>query len=350
MRVDDFHFDLPANLIAQEPLYPREAAKLLHVAPHGGLADKTFGTLAELLRPGDLLVFNRSRVIPARLFGVRRRGNAKAHVEATLTEQLDSDTWTSFCKPGKRLEVGDTVGFGEGFEAVVVVKDGPEITLRFNRSGAALVAALERVGSMPLPPYIKRARGGDTADLADYQPFTAKDPGSVAAATASLHFDADAVDRLRTEVGIETAEVTLHVGLGTFAPIRVDDTRDHIMHFERCAIDASNARAIANAKTQGRRILAVGTTVLRTLESLSHNIISGEAAARRTDLFITPGYQFSVVDALITNFHLPKSTLFMLVCAFSGHQEMLAAYQHAIEQRYRFFSYGDGCFLERKVA
>jgi len=349
MRVEDFDFDLPADLIAQAPVYPREAAKLLHVSTHG-LRDETFGSIASVLRPGDLLVFNRSRVIPARLFGVRRRNDAEAQVETTLTEQLSPDTWTSFSKPGKRLAVDDHIDYGQGLTAQILGKDGPEITLQFNHSGEALVTALEAVGSMPLPPYIKRQRGGDKADLADYQPFTAKDPGSVAAPTASLHFDADAVEKLRTDIGITTAEVTLHVGLGTFAPIRVDDTRDHVMHFERCAIDAVNAADIAKAKQEGRRVIAVGTTVLRTLESLAPSVLGGQADSKRTDLFITPGYDFQVVDGMITNFHLPKSTLFMLVCAFSGQTEMLAAYQHAVSERYRFFSYGDGCFLERKAS
>lgn len=349
MRVEDFDFDLPAELIAQAPVYPREAAKLLHVSA-SGRRDETFGSIASVLRPGDLLVFNRSRVIPARLFGVRHRGEAEAQVETTLTEQQAPDTWTTFSKPGKRLAVGDSIDYGQGLTAKILSKDGPEVTVQFNQAGDALVTALEAVGSMPLPPYIKRDRGGDKADLADYQPFTAKDPGSVAAPTASLHFDEAAVETLRSDVGITTAEVTLHVGLGTFAPIRVDDTRDHVMHFERCAIDHVNAAKIAKAKQQGRRVIAVGTTVLRTLESLAAPVLAGDAASKRTDLFITPGYDFQVVDAMITNFHLPKSTLFMLVCAFSGHSEMLAAYQHAVSEQYRFFSYGDGCFLERKAS
>ena len=353
MRVDDFDYDLPAELIAQAPLYPREAAKLLHVPadPGQSFGDLSFGQIARLFRPGDLLVLNRSRVIPARLFGQRARGESIAQIETTLTEDRQGDlgpgVWTSFSKPGKRIQVGDRIDYSDQLSAQVLAKDGPEVTLGFNRSGSDLVSALEACGSMPLPPYIKRERGGDAADLRDYQPFSAAEPGSVAAATASLHFDQAAIDALVDQCGIQLAQVTLHVGLGTFAPIRVQDTDQHVMHFEQCAIDAQNAQRIAQTRAAGGRVIALGTTVLRTLESLAQPILAGQAAAKRTDLFIRPGYDFQLADALITNFHLPKSTLFMLVCAFAGTDRMKAAYAHAVQQHYRFFSYGDGSFLER---
>ena len=354
MQLSDFDFALPDDLIAQRPLYPRAAAKLLHVAGDGALTDRTFADLAACLRAGDLLVFNNSQVFASRLIGQRQRGSTlfEGKIEVTLVaETEDPAVWICYARPGKKLSLGDGLVFGADpqnpdLRAEVIAKDGADIKLRFEVAAAAtdgdLLDAIDALGHMPLPPYIRRPKGGDASDKADYKTFCGRAKGSLAAPTASLHFDDDTVDSLVREVGIELAEVRLDVGLGTFAPIRTDDISQHQMHAETCALDAANAAKIAQAKAEGRRVIAVGTTVLRALESLQ-----GREGAMSTDIFLKPGDDFRVIDALITNFHLPQSTLFMLVCAFSGTASMKAAYAHAVAKRYRFFSYGDGCFLEK---
>jgi S-adenosylmethionine:tRNA ribosyltransferase-isomerase len=339
MRVDDFDFELPKELVAGHPAEPRDTARLLVVGER--LGDRRILDLPQLLRPGDLLVANDTRVIPARL--VARRGAAR--VEVTLHRDLGGGRWRAFAKGTKRLKPGDRLDFGEGFAAEVAGKhmEG-DLTLRFDREGTELRAALERWGAMPLPPYIKREPGGDPRDRADYQTIFARQDGAVAAPTAGLHFTERLVAAL-DEAGIARVTLTLHVGAGTFLPVKVADTRDHRMHSERGFIDEATAERINSVRATGGRIVAVGTTSLRLLESAIDE--SGRIApfAGETDLFITPGYRFQAVDLLLTNFHLPRSTLFMLVSAFAGLERMKRAYAHAIEQRYRFFSYGDACLL-----
>ena len=345
MRLSDFDFSLPEALIAQRPVYPRAAARLLHVRGDGSRVDRTFADLAACLRDGDLLVFNNSQVFASRLIGQRERDGQRfdGRIEVTLVAETDEPTlWVCYARPGKKLEPGDGLHFSDQLSAVVEAKDGADIKLRFEAQGANLLETIDALGHMPLPPYIRRAKGGENSDREDYRTFCGRKMGSLAAPTASLHFDEETLESLRAARALEVAEVRLDVGLGTFAPIRSDDIGDHQMHHESCALDADNAALIASARTEGRRVVAVGTTVLRALESLR-----GQAGAMSTDIFLKPGDDFHVVDALITNFHLPQSTLFMLVCAFSGTEAMKAAYDHAIAAEYRFFSYGDGCFLER---
>ena len=341
MRVDLFDFPLPAERIADHPVEPRDAARLLHVAG-GTLSDARVRDLPQLLRSGDLLVVNDTRVIPARLIG--QRGVVK--VELLLHRALPAPgAWHAFAKPAKRLKPGQEIVFDHGLSATVIAKTADGLVeVRFNRTGAELRAALDLVGHMPLPPYIKR---DDTAaDRHDYQTIYAAHDGAVAAPTAGLHFTPALFDALG-HAGIRRATVTLHVGAGTFLPVKVDDTDQHIMHAEWGEVSAATADAIAQTRAAGGRIVAVGTTSLRILESAA---TSGEVTpfAGDTRLFITPGYTFNAVDMLMTNFHLPRSTLYMLVCAFAGTDVMHAAYAHAIAKEYRFYSYGDACLLEPK--
>jgi S-adenosylmethionine:tRNA ribosyltransferase-isomerase len=339
MRVDDFDFELPKELIADRPTNPRDAARLLLVGER--LEDRRILELPQLLRPGDLLVANDTRVIPARLVG--RRGAAQ--VEVTLHRDLGGGRWRVFAKGARRLKSGDRLDFGEGFAAEVAVKhEEGDLTLRFDREGTALRVALERQGSMPLPPYIKRRVGGDPRDRADYQTIFARQEGAVAAPTAGLHFTERLLAAL-DDARIGRVTLTLHVGAGTFLPVKVADTRDHRMHSEWGAIDRTTAERIGAARQAGGRIVAVGTTSLRLLESAADERGRIHPFAGETNLFITPGYRFRAVDLLLTNFHLPRSTLFMLVSAFAGLERMKRAYAHAIERRYRFFSYGDACLL-----
>jgi S-adenosylmethionine:tRNA ribosyltransferase-isomerase len=339
MRVDDFDFELPRQLIADHPAEPRDAARLLEVGP--ALKDRAIRDLPSLLRRGDLMVVNDTRVIPARLTG--RRGAAS--VEITLHRDLGGGLWRAFAKGAKRLKPGDTIAFGDGFAATVAAKhDEGDLTLRFDAEGADFRAKLERFGSMPLPPYIKRAAGGDARDLADYQTMFAAKDGAVAAPTAGLHFTPLLIAALDA-AGIERLTVTLHVGAGTFLPVKAADTKDHRMHSETGLIDADAAARINAVRAAGGRVVAVGTTSLRLLESAADERGRVAPFVGETSLFITPGYRFRAVDLLLTNFHLPRSTLFMLVAAFAGLERMKAAYAHAIRQGYRFFSYGDACLL-----
>jgi S-adenosylmethionine:tRNA ribosyltransferase-isomerase len=340
MRVDLFDFDLPADLVAQSPARPRDSARLLEVQGDGTFSDRHVLDLPLLLRPGDLLVFNDTKVLPVRLFG--RRGDAA--IEVTLIEVEGEGVWQAFARPARRLRPGDTIVFADDFEARVAARDGGEVRLRFEQ--ASFRDKLVRYGAMPLPPYLRRAAGGDRSDLEDYQTMFAREEGAVAAPTAALHFTPELVERLRGR-GIGHAFLTLHVGAGTFLPVKVAETSEHRMHEERFVIGDETAGAIERARAAGRRIVAVGTTVLRTLESVAGEDGRVAPTDGSTDLFITPGYRFRVVDLLLTNFHLPRSTLFMLVAAFAGLERMQAAYRHAIAQRYRFYSYGDACLLER---
>jgi len=339
MRVDDFDFPLPRHLIAAHPCEPRDQARLLVVGET--LEDRVVADLPRLLRRGDVMVFNDTRVIPARLVG--RRGAAQ--VEVTLHRDLGGGQWRAFAKGARRLKAGDRVAFGEDFAAHVLTKhDEGDVTLAFEPGGEAFRAALERHGTMPLPPYIKRTAGGDPRDRHDYQTIFARHDGAVAAPTAGLHFTERLLAALDA-AGIARVTVTLHVGAGTFLPVKVADTADHRMHSERGIVGAEAAHRINAARAAGGRVVAAGTTALRLLES------AADAAGRiapydgETALFITPGYRFRAIDLLFTNFHLPRSTLFMLVAAFAGLERMRAAYAHAIAERYRFFSYGDACLL-----
>ena len=337
MQVDLFDFELPQDLIAQRPVSPRDAARLLDVAPDG-LRDRKVGELPTLLRKGDLLIFNDTKVIPARLIGTRSGGGK---IEALLIRDLGAGHWLSFARPTKRLKPGDGLAFAGGLGATVAAKneDG-SVVLAFDRTGHTFLTALEQGGAVPLPPYI---RGGtaDARDRSDYQTLFAKHDGSVAAPTAGLHFT-PALMTARAEAGIATSGVTLHVGAGTFQPVRVDDTDQHVMHAEWGEVPQATVDAIAAAK----RVVCIGTTSLRLLESVARDGPM-KAWTGETDIFITPGFRFRVVDLLLTNFHLPRSTLFMLVAAFAGLERMQDAYAHAVGERYRFYSYGDCCLLRR---
>lgn len=347
MLLSDFDYDLPRRFIAQRPAEPRESAKLLRVGA-GGLSDHVVADLPGLLRPGDLLIFNDTKVIPARLRG--RRNNAK--VEALLHKAEPADErgrllWRAFCRPAKRLRPGETIVFAEGFEAEILEKqEGGELLLAFDMPPEALHAALEQYGEAPLPPYIEREEGADDQDLRDYQTIFAKREGAVAAPTAGLHFTPSLMAALK-ERGLETASVTLHVGAGTFLPVKVEKIADHKMHSEWGEVSPETAAAIARTKAAGGRVISVGTTSLRILETAASESGAVTRFQGDTSIFITPGFTFRAVDLLLTNFHLPCSTLLMLVSAFSGRRRMLQAYEHAKQRGYRFFSYGDACLLER---
>jgi S-adenosylmethionine:tRNA ribosyltransferase-isomerase len=342
MRLADFDFELPRALIADRPARPRDAARLLRVPAAGGFEDRTIRDLPALLRPGDLLVLNDTRVIPARLKG--RRGAAA--VEITLHKAEGGGRWRAFAKPAKRLAAGQHVDFAPDFSAVVFEKrEGGEIVLDFAAADADVMRQLERHGAMPLPPYIKRA-SADPADRTDYQTIYAARAGAVAAPTAGLHFT-PALFKALDERRVGTTFVTLHVGAGTFLPVKTEEVEAHVMHAEWGEVAPRAAAAIAAARAGGGRIVAVGTTSLRLLESAASESGAVQARSGETRLFIVPGYRFRTADMLLTNFHLPRSTLFMLVAAFSGLARIRAAYRHAIAQRYRFFSYGDACLLER---
>jgi len=348
MRTDDFDFELPRTLVAQHPVEPREEARLLHVAQD--LTDRRIADLPDLLRRGDLLVTNDTKVIPARLTG--KRGTAG--VEVTLHQALDGHTWKAFARPARKLSAGDRIDFGSDpsgdFSAEVSEKgEAGEVTLLFNRDGADLLAALELHGVMPLPPYIQRDKTGDPRDRGDYQTVFARHEGAVAAPTAGLHFTESLLKRL-DQRGIGRVNVTLHVGAGTFLPVKTEEVAAHRMHSETGEITAAAAAAINQARADGRRIVAVGTTALRLLESVAEEDGKLRAFTGDTNLFILPGYRFKAVDVLMTNFHLPRSTLFMLVCAFAGKARMEAAYAHAIAEGYRFYSYGDACLLEPEAS
>ncbi|MGH6734550.1 MAG: tRNA preQ1(34) S-adenosylmethionine ribosyltransferase-isomerase QueA [Methyloceanibacter sp.] len=355
MRTDLFDYHLPEELIALRPVSPRDAARLLVVEPNAAepLSDRMIGDLPELLSPGDALVFNDTKVIPAELAGTRERDGASAHVSVTLTDRIDANRWHALARPAKRLKPGDRIVFGEGGDVCLLGsltatveargREG-EVTLAFDFSDASLDQAIHRLGAMPLPPYIASRRAGDEQDRTDYQTLFARAEGAVAAPTAGLHFTERLMQALDAR-GISRHFVTLHVGPGTFLPVRSADTGGHVMHEETGTISAETAEALNAVKGKGGAIVAVGTTSLRLLESAAdaHGRLAPFFGA--TNLFITPGYRFRFVDRLLTNFHLPRSTLFMLVAAFSGLETMKRAYAHAVEQRYRFYSYGDACLL-----
>ncbi len=346
--LDDYDFDLPEELIALRPLKPRPASRLL--VAQGAEAppvDSEMRALPEWLSPGDLLVFNDTRVIPARLFGERRRegtpGESVAQIEITLARRLGPDAWEALARPAKRLAPGDSLCFG-ALAAEVTGRNGALVTLRFVPAGEALDAAIWREGVMPLPPYIARRRPADAQDRHDYQPVLARRTGAIAAPTASLHFDESLLAALQAK-GIRRSLLTLHVGIGTFQPVTAERIDDHKMQAEWGEIRPETAAEINATRDAGGRVIAVGTTVLRLLESAVDEAGRLHPFAGETDLFIRPGFQFRAVDGLITNFHLPRSTLLMLVSALMGRERMAALYAHAVRARYRFFSYGDGSLL-----
>ena len=345
MHVDQFDFDLPDELIALRPARPRDTARLLAIGPEAAVLRHTdMRALPDLLRPGDVLVFNDTKVVPTRLKGVRDRAGAQARIEVTLHKREGPASWRAFARPAKRLKPGDRILFDDALSAEVTDREGGEVCLHFSCAGPALDEAIGKIGDMPLPPYIAAKRAVDAADAADYQTIFGVTPGAVAAPTAGLHFTADLLDALDAR-GIGRVTLTLHVGAGTFLPMSVDHTQDHKMHAEWGEISDAAAAQMNAARQAGGRIVAVGTTSLRLLESAA--TADGVVHSWRgdTDIFITPGYRFRAVDLLMTNFHLPRSTLFMLVAAFRGLDEMKHAYRTAIAERYRFYSYGDACLI-----
>ncbi|WP_421868962.1 tRNA preQ1(34) S-adenosylmethionine ribosyltransferase-isomerase QueA [Pararhizobium sp.] len=358
MRVDLFDFDLPEDNIALRPASPRDSARLLVVQPQDAseLSDRSVMDLPSFLRPGDALVFNDTKVIPAQLEGLRRRGaDVVTEVSLTLHMRVAADRWKAFARPAKRLKPGDRIEFGHGsntclmgaLDATVAEKgEAGEVTLQFDLSGPALDDAILAVGHIPLPPYIASKRAEDEQDRTDYQTVYARERGAVAAPTAGLHFT-DRLFNALDALGVERHFVTLHVGAGTFLPMKVDDTDDHVMHQEIGHVSAEVAERLNAVRARGGRIVCVGTTSLRLIESAAEENGDIRPWSGPTGIFITPGYRFRAVDMLMTNFHLPKSTLFMLVSAFSGLDTMRRAYAHAIETGYRFYSYGDSSLLFR---
>jgi S-adenosylmethionine:tRNA ribosyltransferase-isomerase len=363
MKTADFDFDLPDDRIALRPAEPRDSARLL-VVRNSVLEDRIVRDLPAFLEPGDALVFNDTRVIPARLSGVRQRIGPEGEtltvdVEATLHHRDAPDVWSAFMKPGKRIKAGDRIRFGAEADGAcllgrldaTVIDKGEDglVTLRFDLAGPMLDEAIRDVGVMPLPPYIAAKRAEDDRDRSDYQTMFAHWDGSVAAPTAGLHFTPALLDAIRAR-GVSTHALTLHVGAGTFLPVKADDTADHKMHSEWGEVSAETAAALNAVRAAGGRIVCVGTTSLRLLESATTE--DGEVRPFHGDtaIFITPGYRFRAADVLMTNFHLPKSTLFMLVSAFAGLETMRAAYAHAVRDGYRFYSYGDGSLLFRQPA
>jgi S-adenosylmethionine:tRNA ribosyltransferase-isomerase len=357
MRTDLFDFDLPVERIALRPVSPRDAARLLVVrsgdAPE--LDDRTVRDLPDLLSPGDALVVNDTKVIAARLVGRRLGRSTEPKIEATLTERLDGSRWRAFARRAKKLAPGDVLRFGEEgkvcflgqLDATVEAKgEGGEITLSFAFHGPVLDQAISERGDMPLPPYIASKRKPDDQDRSDYQTLFAREEGSVAAPTAGLHFTANLLERLAAR-GVGLHRVTLHVGPGTFLPVHADDTAQHRMHAEHAVVTVETASALNAVRANGGRLVVVGSTALRTIESATDDRGVIGPFAGDTSLFITPGYRFKAVDVMLTNFHLPRSTLFMLVSAFCGLDVMKRAYAHAIGEGYRFYSYGDACLLFR---
>ncbi|OSQ51224.1 tRNA preQ1(34) S-adenosylmethionine ribosyltransferase-isomerase QueA [Marivita geojedonensis] len=346
MKLSDFDFDLPEDLIATRPASPRSSARLLH-AEAGGIADRIVNQLPDILRPTDRLVLNDTKVIPARLFGVRHRhgaaGATEAKIEVTLLEPQASGLWAALVKPLKKLRDGEEVVFSRDLSATLEGRSEGQALLRFNLAGQDFDEALAQAGAMPLPPYIAAKRPADEKDKEDYQTIWARNAGAVAAPTASLHFDEPLVAALRAR-GVGMSFVTLHVGAGTFLPVKVEDVTTHRMHAEWGHVSEAAAAEIAATKASGGRVIPVGTTALRLIESAARggSIRPWEGD---TDIFIYPGFEFRVADGLMTNFHLPKSTLMMLVSALMGQTRIKEIYAHAIEHRYRFFSYGDSSLL-----
>ena len=346
MKLSEFDFDLPERLIATRPARPRSSARLL-LAQDGQIADRIVNALPDILQPGDRLILNDTKVIPARLFGLRHRageaGETAAKMDVTLLEPRADGAWSALIKPLKKVRDGETIIFSDALSAQVVGRADGQGFLQFNLKGDDFDAALNAVGAMPLPPYIAAKRPADEADKKDYQTYWARHAGAVAAPTASLHFDGPLLDALATR-GVQFTHVTLHVGAGTFLPVKVDDVRDHKMHAEWGEVTPKAAVEINATKAADGRVIPIGTTALRLIESAAQKGAM-QAWSGPTDIFITPGFKFQIADGLMTNFHLPKSTLMMLVSALMGADEIRAIYAHAIAQDYRFFSYGDSSLL-----
>ena len=350
---------MPEDRIALRPARPRDAARLLVVKPDARLTDAHVRDLPGMLRPGDVLVLNDTKVIPAELHGERVRDGTPAGISVTLHKRIDQSRWRALARGAKKLAAGDRVRFGAvndaacliaGLDATVEEKgEAGEVTLAFDFAGPALDEAIAAIGHVPLPPYIAGRRAEDADDRRDYQTLYAKHDGAVAAPTAGLHFTDELFARLK-DAGVGWEKLTLHVGAGTFLPMKADDTADHRMHAEWGTISAEAAEALNTARARGGRIVAVGTTSARLLESATGEDGVIRPFSGETAIFITPGYRFRAVDLLMTNFHLPRSTLFMLVAAFSGLETMKAAYAHAIDAGYRFYSYGDACLLHPESA
>lgn len=348
MDLERFDFELPDDAIALRPAEPRDSCKLLVPHSDGRITDAVFTDIGEFLRPGDLLILNNTRVIPALIFGVRpaRDGFSQdVAVQINLLEDKGDNVWACLGRPGRRLREGDVLHFNDELHAEIIAKqDGGRLDLCFREEGETFWSALDRLGRMPIPPYIAKFRQSDDQDQQDYQTVFAASAGSVAAPTAGLHFTDGLLEALK-DAGIQTAEVTLHVGAGTFAPLNEGNLKTGKLHHEWCEIPERTKTAIDTARAKGGRVFAVGTTSLRTLESQADEDGSVKAGRMSTDIFIQPGYEFQAVDGLITNFHLPKSSLFMLVCALMGTETMKHAYEHAVATGYRFYSYGDACLL-----
>ena len=343
MKLDDFDFDLPEQLIAVRPVSPRRSARML-VADGGELQDRMVSDLPALLGPDDLLVLNNTKVIPARLFGTRDRGGNVSKIEVTLLSPDTDGNWTALIKPLRKVKNGEVIRFAAGLQAEMLGRADGQGVLRFNLEGDAFDAALAEAGQMPLPPYIAAKRAADARDKDDYQTAFAKHQGAVAAPTASLHFDDVLLAELKAR-GVQFCEVTLHVGAGTFLPVKVDDVTTHKMHAEWGQVSAEAAAQINDIKARGGRVIPVGTTALRLIETASRDTGKVTAWTGETDIFIYPGFAFNVTDALMTNFHLPKSTLLMLVSALMGQKTVTKIYGHAVAEEYRFFSYGDSSLL-----
>ncbi len=342
MKLDDFDFDLPEGLIATRPARPRTSARLL-LAEGDRISDRRVSDLVNIFRPGDRLVLNNTKVLPARLFGTRQRGDAVAKVEVTLLEPL-AQGWRALAKPLRKVAQGEAIRFSDRLSATVAAKSETDLTLAFDLTGPDFDAALAEAGVMPLPPYIAAKRAADDQDRTDYQTVFARHAGAVAAPTASLHFDEPLLQALAAK-GVEFTEVTLHVGAGTFLPVKVQDVTTHRMHAEWGRVTAAAADEINATKRAGGRVIPVGTTALRLIESAADDGGTLHPFEAETDIFIYPGYRFRVTDALMTNFHLPKSTLMMLVAALMGKPRIDRIYSHAITEGYRFFSYGDSSLL-----
>ena len=350
MKLSDFDFDLPQELIATRPARPRSSARLL-LAEGDTISDRIVNQLPDILRPGDRLILNDTKVIPARLSGTRHRtgeaGQTAAHIEVTLLEPQAEGTWTALIKPLKKVRDGEEIIFSSDLSAVLETRRDGQGVLRFNLSGDDFDAALAKAGAMPLPPYIEALRKADEADKVDYQTYWAKRAGAVAAPTASLHFDGPLLEALAAK-GVQFTHVTLHVGAGTFLPVKVDDISDHKMHAEWGEVTEAAAAEINATKAAGGRVIPVGTTAMRLIESAAKDGRM-QPWVGPTDIFITPGFQFQISDGLMTNFHLPKSTLMMLVSALMGVATIRSIYAHAIAEKYRFFSYGDSSLLLPQV-
>lgn len=340
MKTSDFYYDLPQELIAQDPLEDRSASRLLHLDPATGeIEHKTFKDILQYLNPGDCLVINDTRVIPARLYGTKV--GTEAGIEILLLKRRPEDVWETLVKPGKKARIGTKISFGEGLlvgEVVDIVEEGNRL-IKFTYDGI-FEEILDKLGEMPLPPYITHK----LKDKERYQTVYAKHEGSAAAPTAGLHFTEELLQRIR-EKGVHIAHVTLHVGLGTFRPVKVEDVTEHHMHSEFYVVEEDQAKLINDTKKRGNRVISVGTTSCRTLESAAGEDGVLRAQSGWTDIFIYPGYQFKMIDGLITNFHLPESTLLMLVSALAGKEHIMAAYEEAVKEQYRFFSFGDAMYI-----